>query len=153
VWTHRGDADGAAGVILGAVIAIRAVCHCEKSTLAGTEQRQETRRMIGVRWRRYDLLGVGMIRGDDQQRIRVTSGVFDGDRNRLVEGDRLADLSAGIGGVRLLVDRRALDLEEEPWSVDIRFVEQRDGLRRHLCQARLAGRPMLLIAAGRTLQI
>ena len=60
-----------------------------------------------------DLARVRVVGGDDDQRVGVAALVVQGDADRLVERDRLADLAARVGGVVLLVDRGALDLQEE----------------------------------------
>jgi len=68
----------------------------------------------------------------------------EGDLDRVVEGDRLADLLAGSRGVVLLVDRGALHLQVEVLRV---LPEQEiDGLLGHRRQARLVGGPLILLA-------
>jgi len=55
-----------------------------------------------------------MVRGDDDQRIGIRRRPIERDLDGAIELDRLADLTAGVLGVILLVDRRAFDLQEEP---------------------------------------
>ena len=62
----------------------------------------------------HDLARVRVVGGDDDERVRVLALVVERDADRLVERDGLTDLRARVGGVVLLVDRGALDLQEEP---------------------------------------
>ena len=105
-----GAADGAAraAVAGGAVGQAQglAVLGDEVGRVAGRAARY--RCVLG-----HDLAGVRVVSGDDDQGVGVRLLVVQRDADRLVEGDGLADLAAGVGGVVLLVDRGALDLQEE----------------------------------------
>src|SRR5689334_8234318 len=70
--------------------------------------------------------------------------VLERDADGVVEGNRLADLCAGVGSVVLLIDRGALDLHEEPGVMAMpapAVVEQVDRLAGHVGQAGLVRRP------------
>ena len=58
-----------------------------------------------------------MVRSHDDERVGVALGVLQPDAYRAIERDGLANLLTGILDVILLVDRRALDLQEEPAPV------------------------------------
>src|SRR5262249_51159192 len=92
-----------------------------------------------------------MIRGDDEQRVRMCVGEVHTDLDRAIEGDRLSDLRTGIGSLILLVNRRALDLQEKPWTGWA--MEQLDTLRRHVCQRWLAERTVILPAGLRLVYV
>ena len=64
-----------------------------------------------------------MVGGDDHQRVREVH-VLHGVGNGLVEVVGLADLAAGIACVVLLIDRGALDLQEEAVLLAVRVVIQ-----------------------------
>jgi hypothetical protein len=64
-----------------------------------------------------------VVGGHDDQRVEVGALPVERRADRLVEGDRLADLLARVRRVVALVDRRALDLQEEP--VAARLAAQR----------------------------
>ena len=70
-----------------------------------------------------DLGGVRVVGGDDHQRVREIH-VLHGVGNGLVEVVGLADLAAGIACVVLLIDRGALDLQEEAVLLAVRVVIQ-----------------------------
>src|ERR1051325_10543847 len=89
------------------------------------------------------------------------------DLDRAIEGNRLADLLARGLDVILLVDRRALDLQEEaavapvrevivvrlPRTCVVLFVQEIDGLGGHGRERRLVDRPLVprsLMCASRT---
>ncbi len=55
-----------------------------------------------------------MIRCDEDERVAVGLGERERCLHSLIEVDRLADLTAGVGRVVALVDARAFDLQEEP---------------------------------------
>ena len=83
----------------------------------------------------HDLGGVGVVASDDDEGVGVLVLVGERDRDGLVELLEVADGAADVGGVLLLVDHRALGLEEEPVGV----VEELDGLLGHRGQVGLAG--------------
>src|SRR5699024_9527736 len=73
---------------------------------------------------RDDLGGVGVVGGGDDQRLTVLLREVESGFDRLVEVDGLTDLPARVRLMILLVDARALDLEEE------RSEERRGGKKR-----------------------
>jgi hypothetical protein len=106
--------------------------------------------VVGGRLGLDDLAGVAVVGGDDDQGVGVALGVGQPDGDGAVEGDRLADLAAGVLGVVLLVDGGPLDLEEEAVAAALGLgLEQRDRLAGHVGQAGLARRPLALEAALR----
>ncbi len=68
-----------------------------------------------------------MVAGDDDQGVGVLGLVVQRHLHGLVELDEVTDGAADVGGVLLLVDHRALGLQEEPVGV----VEQLDRLLGH----------------------
>src|SRR5262249_23012821 len=78
----------------------------------------------------------------DHERVGVLGLVVERDADRLVEGDRLADLTARVRRVVLLVDRGALHLQEEALAV----LQQADRLLRHRGEARLGLGTLALVA-------
>ena len=70
-----------------------------------------------------DLAGVRRGRRWRSPGVAVLRGEVEGLLDRLVEVDRLADLAARVGGVVPLVDRGALDLQEE--ALSLRFASSR----------------------------
>ena len=64
-----------------------------------------------------------VVGGDDHQRVREVH-VLHGVGNGLVEVVGLANLAAGIACVVLLIDRGALDLQEEAVLLAVRVVVQ-----------------------------
>ncbi len=87
-----------------------------------------------------DLAGVAVVGGDDDQRVAVRALVVEGLLDRGVEGDGLTDLTARVRGVVLLVDRGALDLQEEALLAVLGLLVQHvERLGRHLGQVRLGG--------------
>ena len=98
--------------------------------------------VVGVGRYGHDLARVAVVGRDDEQRVGVRAGEVDTDLDRAIECDGLADLPARVGGVILLVDRGAFDLEKEPRTS--RPIQELDGLCRHLGERRLAGRPVVL---------
>ena len=82
---------------------------------------------------------MGVVGGDDHQRACVLPGERERHLHRLVEVDHFADLATRVGGVRLLVDRRALDLEEKAFRMGR---EQFDRLGGHCGEPGLARRAL-----------
>ena len=92
-----------------------------------------------------DLRGVGVIGGDDDEGLAVLLGEFEGLLDSLVKVDGLADLATGVGGMVLLIDGRALHLEEETL---VTVLENVDGLLRHRGERGDVRRALRVIRAG-----
>ncbi len=93
-----------------------------------------------------DLRGVCVVGRDDDQRVGVVGLEVERLADGVVELEQLADLTADVGRVIALVDRRALDLQDEALVI---VVEQLDRLLGHRRQRRLVGRAIVLRAARR----
>ncbi len=90
-----------------------------------------------------------MVGGDDHQGLAIGLSEGQGLLHGFVEVDGLADLAARIRGVVLLVDGRALDLQEEAVRI---VLQQLDGLAGHLRQGRdVGGALRVRLAAHRRL--
>ena len=95
-----------------------------------------------------NLRGVGVVGGDDHERvgkINVLQHVGDG----LIEIIGLTDLSTGIAGMILLVDRSALDLQEETVGLAGRIgIEQFECLLGHVLErGALVAEPLIVHSA------
>src|SRR4051812_38509922 len=95
-----------------------------------------------------DRAAVAVVGGHKHQRVGVAAGERGARRDRRVEVDRLADLAARVGRVVLLVDARALDLQEEA-LVRVAVVEQFQGLAGLVGQLRLGLRQRRVGGAAR----
>src|SRR6202043_2401653 len=80
------------------------------------------------------------------ERVQMQPSIVDTDLDGPIEGDRFADLRARVRIVILLVDRGALDLQEEPRAAGGWLFQQLDRLRGHLRDARFILRPVALRA-------
>ncbi len=105
-----GDAHLGAGVLLRAAGRRGAVGQRHRGVVGGLQGRGQAG---GVGAGLDDLAGVPVVGGDDDRGVAVLLGEAQRGLHGLVEVDGLADLAAGVGGVVLLVDARALDLQEE----------------------------------------
>ena len=96
-----------------------------------------------------------MVGGHDHQSVAIAAREFQRLLHRGVEIDGLADLAARVGRMIALVDRCALDLQEEPLArTALGALQQINGLGRHISQLRHLGSPLAVgRALGRRLQV
>src|SRR5262245_57119194 len=149
------DRDDGAGVLLArrhcdwcaarAAVTGRAVGEAQRLAVLGQQVGRVAGRQTGTgRVLVHDLAGVRVVGRYVDQSPPVRPLVVQRHPDRVVERNRLADLAARVGGVVLLVDRRTLDLEEEALLV----LQQIQRRRRHVRQARLVGRTLVLRAGS-----
>src|SRR5262245_11088523 len=111
--TLRRDADLGAGMALRAAVQVGGVVDDHRLTVCRDQGRDRARAVVAVGLWLDDLAGVAVVGRDDDERVAVRLRPLETDLDGAVELDGLADLPARVLGVVLLVDRGALDLQEE----------------------------------------
>lgn len=127
LWVVGGDVQLGVGVFLGVFFGV-VVVDCQWCVVFGCEQLGQF--WCGGFWW-DDLVGVGVVGGDDNQGFVIGFGEGQGFLYGFVEVDGFVDLVVWICGMVLFVDGCVFDLQEEVvWIV----FQQFDGFVGYLCQ-------------------